>query len=371
MRSLLTCLIEEGLEIKHLCVSTDKHPFEAENYPEQIRNTTQAEGIFIDTRVRLFGALPYLWKRGSYNIDRFQSPQMSDRILSLMTGSTFDLVLLESLFLCPYVDLIRNQFNGKIFIRTHNVESDIWFDLARENQGFFKKRLLLKLAKDLRQYEISALPKADGLLTITDRDKDRFLELGIRIPSTTIPVNVACGEPLLPVPNRLFHIGAMDWAPNKKAVLNLIRIFPAIRREIPGTELHIAGRHAQKILQNVSIEGITVHDFVENAGEFMRSCGLLAAPIDSGSGVRIKILEAFANGIPVVTTPTGALGLETLENRCLLICRNDDEFVKACVSLIQSEETRSTLGATAQAYIKSEHSVENIRKKLREFFERT
>lgn len=371
MRAFLNCLLNEGMDVKHLCVATDKHPFRAENYPEQIRKRIQVESVYIDTRVRLLRALPYAWKRASYNVDRFKSKDLDARIQSILASNSFDVVILESLFVCPSVAGIRQNFQGKIFVRTHNVESDIWFDLAKEASSFGKRRILFKLAHSLHQYEIQALQEVDGLLSITDKDLQRFRELGIRTAAETIPVAVECGEVLSRVPDKLFHLGAMDWSPNQRAVRKLLNIFPLIQKEAPQAELHIAGRHALQHLQGISQEGVFIEDFVDDAHAYMRARGILAAPIDSGSGIRIKILEAFAQGLAVITTPKGALGLEALADRCVLICKNNEEFVKACVSLIGSEEKRQKLGNEARKYIEAQHSEALIRTKLREFLERT
>ena len=357
--------------MKHLCIATNKHPFDAANYPESIRSAIQPESVYVDTRVRLHRALPYAVKKASYNVDRFKSKGMEEKIAQLLEQESYDIVVLESLFVCPYVSIIRKTFKGKIFVRTHNVEADIWHDLAKETPSALKSKILSKLAKDLQRYEINILQQVDGLMTITENDLHRFRELGIETPAETIKVAIDLDQPLDYVPNKLFHLGAMDWSPNQRAVRILLKIFPSIKELNPHAELHIAGRHALRSLKNVSIEGVYIQDFVKDAGHFMRSHGILVAPIDSGSGVRIKILEAMSLGLAVITTPKGALGLESLDGKCLLICKNPNELSQACVSLIESDKRRQLLGKEARAYIENHHSETNIRIKLREFFDRT
>ena len=78
--SFLKCLITSGINVKHLTISTEKHPFKKDKYPLEIKQRTNPESVFIDTRIRPLTALKHLFVRGSYNINRFHSTKMEELI---------------------------------------------------------------------------------------------------------------------------------------------------------------------------------------------------------------------------------------------------------------------------------------------------
>ena len=354
-----------------MTIETDKHPFDRSAYPAVIREKIQPESVFIDTQVRFTAALPYLFKGGSYNVDRFYNIQLEQKIIATLKQEHFDCVLLESLFVTPYLASLRAHFSGKIIVRTHNVESDIWNDLAANTKNPFKRFVLRKLARNLRSYEINTLNQVDGILPITAEDQLRFEKLKIRTAACTIPVAMDVRPTLKVGQGNLFHLGAMDWGPNIDAVNCLLRLFPSIQQLIPSIQLYIAGKGAKSVLTGSFPEGVHIHDFVNNLPLFMETAGILAAPIKSGSGVRIKILEAMSYGIPVVSTPKGALGIDYHSSTCMLVAESDEEFVQACVRLASSHALRSQIGESGQKYIAEHHSIDRISPRILEFIERT
>lgn len=371
MRQFLSCLLHSECSIKHIAISTDKHPFDLLAYPEDIREKIQPESVFVDTQVRLTAALPYWFKRGSYNVDRFYNKQLEQKIIATLAQDHFDCVLLESLFVTPYLGALRAHFKGKIIVRTHNVESDIWNDLAVNTGNPLKRSLLRKLAKNLRSYEIETLSAVDGLLPITTEDQKRFAVLNIQTEACTVPVAMKSGEALKVENGNLFHLGAMDWGPNIDAVNCLLRLFPFIQKRLPTIQLSIAGKQAKSALKEKSQKAVHIHDFVDDLPQFMETAGILAAPIKSGSGVRIKILEAMSHGIPVVSTPKGAMGIDYTTTACLLVADSDDNFVNSCVQLASSQELRAEIGKNGRDYILEHHSIDRISPRILEFLERT
>lgn len=371
MHQFLSCLLHTECNVKHLTISTAKHPFDLHAYPAAIRKQIHPESVFVDTQVRMTTALPYLFKRRSYNVDRFYSLELEQKIIATLNQDSFDYVLLESLFVTPYLSALRTHFKGKIIVRTHNVESDIWHDLAANTGNPIKRSLLRKLAKNLRSYEIATLNAVDGLLPITKEDQKRFVQLKIQTRACTIPVTMNLGEPLKVKNGNLFHLGAMDWGPNIDAVQSLLRLFPSIQQQLPAIQLSIAGKLAKSVLSGNYPEAVHIYDFVEDLPQFMEAAGILAAPIQSGSGVRIKILEAMAHGIPVVSTPKGAMGIDCTSTACLLVADSDEEFVNACVRLASSEELRAEISENARNYIGEHHSIHQISPRILEFLERT
>ncbi len=362
MENFLQTLLFSNTEVEHISFSTKKHPFENSNYPDEIQKKVPCSSIDIDTEICVVKLFKSLLAKSSYNIDRFQSPEMVEAIQKRVTAKEFDCIILDSLYSTANLDDIKSFFKGRIFVRTHNVESDIWEDYTKHEKNPFKKIILRKLTRNLKQYEIKTLRKADGILGITSDDLLRFSEFGIPTKSTVISVSIPlCNLPNDYESNTIFHIGSMNWKPNEEAVKRLIQLFPSIHEKTQ-TQLHIAGSHFPKNFQ--THENVLLHGFVEDIFQFAIEKGILITPILSGSGIRIKILEMMSAGIPIITTTKGAMGITCLEDHCLVIADTNSKIIKKSIELIQNKEKRREIGQKARSYIQNNHAIEKINQQL-------
>ena len=151
----------------------------------------------------------------------------------------------------------------------------------------------------------------------------------------------------------------MNWKPNIEAVDWLVNeILPGVKIVYPKIELHLAGSYMEKQFPTSGIKGILNHGFVSDSHKFMQNNGLLISPIRSGSGVRVKLLEAMALGVPVVTTKIGAVGIQ--HNNCVYLAETTTEFVSQIIELIKFQEKRMALGGKARKFIEDNNSVNSI-----------
>ena len=371
MDNFLQCLQKEKVEIKHLTLSTEKHPFVIDNYPTHLQKEIQPESIKIATEVNPLNAFINLFKRGSYNVNRFHSEEMLQLISRKLSDESFDAIILESLYSTTYLKEIKKSFKGKIYVRIHNIESDLWDKYARDEKNFIKRIYIQKLAKDIRKYEINTLNEADGIMAISLDDKNSLKELGITTNAITIPVAISLNQVTVNDynQNNLFHVGAMNWQPNIEAVERLVKLFPPILHKHPATHLHIAGANCPSSIFSKNTKNIHNEGFVDDITVFAKQTGILVTPIISGSGVRIKILEMMALGIPVITTSLGALGINYKGSNCIRIAETDQEIILATLELIENKQSREEIGKNAIDYIQKNHSIEKISKKLIEYIQ--
>ena len=170
MDNFLQLLLNKNIEVKHLTLSTEKHSFDINLYPSAIKKKTIPEAVDVLTEVTPLKGLVNLFKKGSYNVNRFHSHDMVDLITRTLNSSHFDTVILDSLFSTSYLATIRNAFNGKVILRMHNIESDLWDAYAENEISFLKRVYLNKLAKNIRKYEFQTVNLVDGILTISNDD---------------------------------------------------------------------------------------------------------------------------------------------------------------------------------------------------------
>src|SRR6266511_3447335 len=145
-------------------------------------------------------------------------------------------------------------------------------------------------------------------------------------------------------PPRAGLIGTAAWTPTAAAVERLVeRVWPLVRRELPDAQLRIAGRGMREL--HLHGPGIGVLGEVPSAAEFLRSLSVLLYPLERGSGVKVKVLESIASGLPVVTTPAGAEGIDGGDG--VLIEDSDVALAHAAAAILRDEEDRRRRGAAA------------------------
>jgi polysaccharide biosynthesis protein PslH len=367
MDSFLSCLLENNWEIEHLCISTEKHPFSLPAYPAELQQKISISSIFVSTKIKFNKAFLALVKGESYSMNRFQSIQITRKIEHLIEQKPFDLVILESLYSTGSLDFLKRQSNLKIIVRTHNVEHKLWEEKSIKSTNPFKKWYLSTLAKQLKKYEIETLKRVDGIATISEQDQNDFKQMVIQSPICTIPVAMPNLEKRIDYsPNTFFFIGSMNWEPNKEAVQRLLNtIFPLIKREIPSAQFILAGSFMPQDLLAHQQDGVKIMGFVDDLTLFFNSNGILLSPIQSGSGVRVKLIEAMNMGLPIISTSKGAEGI--LHEGQLIIEDNPNNFAQKAVQLYHDSELRAQLGSKAADFAAKNYSTKTIARTIREF----
>lgn len=369
MHQFLSCLLKSDLDVKHICLSTHKHPFELTNYPKELREKLPIDYYAVDTKIKISEAIKHLFKRESFNISRFDSPQIHENLHKELLNNNYTHIILESLFLSTYVSTIRKFPSVKIIVRTHNVEHKIWEQLAKNTTNPIKRWYLNRLATDLKSHELAVLNKVDLLATISNTDGEEFKKLGIIAPIVTIPVAMDSHENTEDYTSKsIFFLGSMNWQPNIEAVNWLVNeIFPTVKAKIPQATLRLAGSFMLDSFPTNELKGVVNHGFVDDSSLFMQSHGILVLPIQSGSGVRMKMLEAMSLGIPVITTLVGAQGINDFNTIC--IAETTEQFTEKIIELLQSPEKQSVLGNNAFHYMAKNYSISTISKLIRERLE--
>jgi glycosyltransferase involved in cell wall biosynthesis len=142
-------------------------------------------------------------------------------------------------------------------------------------------------------------------------------------------------------------IGTAAWPPTAGAITRLVeRVWPLVRRRVPDARLLIAGRGMQALVTDPG-EGVEVVGEVPSSAAFLQRLSLLLYPLERGSGVKVKVLEAIASGIPVVTTAAGAEGIEAEGG--VLVEEDDARLAEAAASILTDDAERRRRGDLARS----------------------
>ena len=373
MNTIVEGLIDSGHKIKVLAVNSFKYSVDINSIPDDYKEKTQIEGIFLDLRIKPLDAFLNLFSSKSYHVQRFISKEFEEKIIEILSKNKYDIIQLETLYVTPYIETIRKHSDAKIVLRAHNIEHLIWDRITQATKNPIKKFYLSHLSKTLKKYELEALDKFDGIAAITKTDADFFKKTGTKTPIVDIPFGInlnkfqlSDGEYEFP---SLFHIGSMNWMPNEEGIdWFLNKVWDLIYKKMPDLKIYLAGREMPDWLINYKKTNVEVVGEVENAQDFINSKAIMIVPLFSGSGIRIKIIEGMALGKAIISTRLGAEGIHYEDNKNILIANTPEEFVIQIEKCIKSKELCETIGFYARKIIEEEYDNKMIMKRLVEFF---
>ncbi|MBQ7279583.1 MAG: glycosyltransferase [Bacteroidales bacterium] len=373
MNSITQGLLAAGCEVKVLTVATDKHPVRESMLTSDYRQSTRFESVHVDLAVHPVDAFVSMMCGESYHVKRYISREFQDRLISILDSEEFDVVHVESVFLTPYVPTIRRHSRAVVVLRAHNVEHLIWRQLARGTSNPLRRSYLKHLALTLSVYEREHINDYDGVVCITERDAAFFRDNGCRKPIVAIPFAVA-PEPMNGVdeePYSLFHLGSMDWMPNVEGVEWLLhKVWPRIHAEVPQARLYLAGRNMPKQIMDAAVEGVSVVGEVPDAMYFIGSKQINIVPLLSGSGIRVKIIEAMSAGKVVISTSVGAEGINYTDGENILIADTPEQFAMQVKRCVEDGNLCRTIGDNAYRFIADNYDSNVLTERLMDFYDR-
>ena len=346
-----------GHEVTVLSMNTSKHHIRIKDMPPQIRSKADFRLVEVPASIHWFeAAINFLFSKLPYNAQRFISDEYSQQLVKLLTEKQFDVIQLEGLYLCPYIPVIRKYSTALIAYRAHNIEYEIWERTASLSDGL-RSKYLRNLSKRIKRFEISYLNLYDVLVPITDRDGLILDSLGNTKTRHTSQTGIDFAS-LVPTAKKLefpslFHIGALDWAPNQEGLIWFFdHCWAKIHSQNPELKFYLAGRNAPEWFErHIKLEGVEYLGEINDAYDFINSKAIMVVPLFSGSGMRIKIIEGMALGKPIVTTDIGTEGIPTENGNNILVANDADQFVEAITRLINNRELSDQIGKNAIGFI--------------------
>lgn len=255
----------------------------------------------------------------------------------------------------------------------HNVEFLLLDRVARQERTPLRRLYGRVNARKFRPDELAACRRMDAVLTTSEKDQSVLRAEGIDIPLRVIPngVDVEFFTPeRAPVQRpRLVFTGAINYVPNTDAVVHFCRdILPAVRTAVPDVSFAIVGREPPARVRRLAGPSVLVTGTVPDVRPWMREAAVFVVPLRSGSGTRLKILEALASGCAVVSTSIGCEGLDVTHGEDIVIADTPAEFAEAVVSCLRHPELRARLGERGRALVERQYRWDAIGQTLGAFY---
>ena len=300
-----------------------------------------------------------LCTRLPYVLDKYRCLPMQAAIEEAAREERCDLLICD--FLTPSVNMPpRGTLAVPTILFQHNVESLIWKRTAQNATGLVRQTYFRDQWRRIRDFEAKAGAAFDGVVTVSEDDAAILRnEFGLKNVLGAVPTGVDT-EHFQAVqgdraPHSLVFLGSMDWMPNIDAVQWFAdSIFPLIAREFPDATLTIVGRNPTAAVRALA-EGdprVRVTGTVDDVRPFLAAAEATIVPLRVGGGTRIKIFEAMATGIPVVSTRIGAEGLPLAHDRDILLADTPEEFAASVGRLFRSADLRQQIGQAGLSLVR-------------------
>ncbi len=366
--------INNGAEVHLLTINTLKHYKKENEIPQDFLEQSHYIAVDRDTAVTPVGALMNLFSRESFFVSRFVFKEFEGTIIEKLKAHQFDVVHLEGLFVAPYIPIIRKHSKAKITIRTHNVEHLIWDRLIENEKSAVKRKYLSIQNARLKKLELQILKEADGIVTITDYDKKIFEQLGIKTKAVVSPTGIVLDRYAInrsiTKTNSVFHLASMDWMPNTEAVdWFLEKVWAKYLNKENNLQFTLAGRFMPDSYLKQSEGNLKVIGSIDDNIQFYNEHEIMMVPLQSGSGMRIKIIEGMAMGKVIVSTSIGAEGIPVTHNQNIIIADTPEDFAKAIKNLSTNQELKTEIGNNARKFIEDNFENTKLIAELLKFYE--
>jgi glycosyltransferase involved in cell wall biosynthesis len=301
----------------------------------------------------LFSDLPYA-------VQKYQSLEMQEYIERLDCSGNYDIIICD--FLIPSVNIKKKLATPSVLFQ-HNVESLIW-KRRYDNAKGIKRVYLYNQRKRMEQYEQKGCMLFDGVATVSVNDSDILKEeFGLTNIIGDVPTGVDTSyfKPIEAVKRRgsIVFSGSMDWDPNEDAVLYFVKeIYPLIKEKAPYASFTVVGRNPSQRLKSLNKldSSINITGTVEDVRPYLTESEVYVVPLRIGGGTRIKIFEAMAMALPVVSTSIGAEGLSVKNGENILLSDQPEEFADNVIKLLQDQKNREEIGEKALTLIQKRFS---------------
>jgi len=351
---------------------------ELRHVPDLLRLCEDVRTIPIErSRVRdVFYLLLSFLNNRPFVILRDYVPEMRRAVETLVDAGNFDIVHADQLGMAQYAEDLSGV---KKILDEHNAVWTILERLYRREGNGLKRALLRRECESIKRYEASVCRKFDQVLAVTEADRKALQSVSSR--ECNIEVIPICGDPsAIPLverargSKRILHVGTMFWPPNIDGVLWFGReVYPLIKRRVPDAAFYIVGAKPPKEVKRLerACSDIVVTGYVQDLLPYWGDSAVLVVPLRAGGGMRVKIIEAFSRGVPVVSTSIGCEGIEVQSGEHLLVADEPLEFAEAVVQVMQNDDLADHLAQNGRRLVEEKYDWKIVYKKLGRVYHRT
>jgi polysaccharide biosynthesis protein PslH len=310
--------------------------------------------------------------RRSYVLTSYESRAFRSALRDRLRGSRYDLVHMESLDLAGYAPELNDL---PVVCTHHNVESSLLATRADREPSRVGRTYLRQQARWTEALERAWTPHFRLNILVSNQDESRLAEIAPTARTAVIPngVDTDYFQPASGISRAgAVFVGGTTWYPNRDALDYYVHdIAPRVESLLghAPTVRWVGNASEEDIHAFSNRAGIEMTGYVDDIRPHVHSAMCYVVPLRTGGGTRLKVLDAWAMGMPVVSTPIGAEGLEARHGENILLAEGPDEFASCMVQLLTNPQLRSELGASARQTVMERYSWDQLRPRFLESYE--
>ncbi len=315
-----------------------------------------------------------MFTRIPFSIWNYRSRKMEKKAKEIISSRKYDVIQVEDIHMSQYLPW---DCSGLKILDMHNVESEYLERFSEIEKNVFKKYYASLTAGKLKKYEVTNSKKFDICLAVSEKDLKTFQLFAQPKIMEVIPngVNLSYFTPagVEADPSTLLFLGKLDYRPNVDALVYFMeKIWPRLIEKIPEAKFVVVGKDLPENLRNsLKSRNVILKGYVEDIRKVLSGCAVMVVPLRYGGGTRIKILEAFAMGKPVVSTSLGCEGIEVHSGEEILIADTPESFADSVVEVLTDPDLSKKLSQKGRGLVQEKYDWEKITWKLEEIYLRT
>jgi polysaccharide biosynthesis protein PslH len=319
-------------------------------------------------------------------VERDDLSHMRTLVSEIVNSEKVDFIHADQLTMAQYALPFAKGGPGapKIIFDAHNA---VWTIIERmtDTSSVYMRIPLTLEAKRVKRYEAMIVQRFDHTLAVSEQDKLALQEAVIAIdhsppngsqPIRVIPIAVDTGSLRIASRNQdslnIMTMGTLYYPPNADGIRWFTNeVFPLIRTRLPGCNLTIIGKNPpQDLVKSAEESGgsINVTGYVPDLAPFFDQSALIVIPVRAGGGIRVRILEAFARGMPVVTTGVGLEGIDARPGVDVLVADEPEKLAEAIVGLLSDQQLQDTLAANGRKLAEEKYDWQIVLKQLESIY---
>lgn len=309
-----------------------------------------------------------LFSGKSYSVSRLNIKLIGAKLKEFVDGKIFDSVHLDTVSLSLLTNIFDDQ---KIVLNHHNIESLMMYRRAQEKNNWLMKLVCYLDAWKIKNLERKACSVISTHIVCSDLDADRLVDLFPGVATATIPNGIDCSTVIRGRNSdrkSLLFIGGLDWYPNADAINFLLtQVWPKINERNPLLCLDIIGKNPSSLIKDLAgkYSNVKLHGFVNDIAPYYESAWLYVCPIKDGGGTKLKVLDAMANGVPLVAHPIAMEGIDAIPGQHYYQASTAQDFVNVIFDLYsKNSEAPEKIGANGKELIISKYDYKSIGKEL-------
>ena len=278
-------------------------------------------------------------------------PEMTAQISRLLNESSFDVVHADQLWMAQYALAAKAISPSlRLILDQHNAVYLIPRRLAADTTNPFTRMFLTLEAKALEKYEAKICRQFNFVVWVTAEDRQAVAALSEppAIDQTSSAIIPICVDPTIVEPvmashsrRRITFLGGLHWPPNAQGIVWFANeVFPQIRAVLPNTVLTVIGKNPPAGLDGPAVE---VTGYVPDLRTYLADTAVFLVPLHAGGGMRVKILDAWSWGLPIVSTAIGAEGIDIQDGENMLRADTPQAFAKAVIRVLEDQSLANQL----------------------------